>query len=362
MVTDSATNEATSASVNVRVDNTAPFVAIGGIANGQNVSGSIGLSATATDVGGSGILSVQYGYRTQGSVGGYTTIGSSSTPSSYGVTLNTLSPLVADGLYQIRAVATDLANHTQESSVTSVRVDNTDPGTPLTPTGLTPVSASPTIGFTAATDGGSGIAHYDVYRDGTPVGPQVPVGSGGPYTWSDTGLSAAGSYDYTVVAVDAAGNESSASGALTIYLDPSGQSTPTSVAALANPTSQRPQISWGAPVFFAVDHYSVYRGGSFVMDTTATTFTDLTAGDGSHTYQVVAKDSSNVAGIASAPVTILFDTAAPDGAGSRPGDCRARRLGRHRLGGRERRGRLGRDALRRPQVAVLDAPGLGGRR
>ena len=31
-----------------------------------------------------------------------------------------------------------------------------------------------------------------------------------------------------------------------------------------------------APVFFAVDHYSVYRGGAFVTDTTATTFTDLT--------------------------------------------------------------------------------------
>ena len=83
------------------------------------------------------------------------------------------------------------------------------------------------------------------------------------------------------------------------------------MAALANSDEPASQISWGAPVSFAVDHYSVYRGGSFVMNTTATTFTDLTAGDGSHTYQVVAKDSSNVAGIASAPVTILFDTAAP---------------------------------------------------
>ena len=292
-------------------------------------------------------------------------IGSSSTPSSYGFDVQ--HALAARGGWPVpdsRSRDAIWRTTRRRARVTSVRVDNTDPGTPRTPTGLTPVSASPTINFTAATDGGSGIAHYDVYRDGTPVGPQVPVGSGGPYTWSDTGLSAAGSYDYTVVAVDAAGNESSTVGG-THQIYPRSERPVhrrQSVTAFANPTSQRPQISWGAPVFFAVDHYFGVprrpRSSRTPRRRRSPTSRPATARTPTRSSR---RTSSNVAryrvGAGHDPVRHRC----AHGPGSRPGDCRARRFSRYRLGGRERRGRLRRDALRRPQVAVLDAPGLGGR-
>ena len=107
--------------------------------------------------------------------------------------------------------------------------------------------------------------------------------------------SGAHAYLYTVVAVDAAGNPSAQSPSHTIVLDPGAVSAPTSVTAVASPTSQAPQLTWGAPTapLFTVaplQRLSRRAGTPVGVVIGATTFTDTTPNlaDGSYTYQVVA--------------------------------------------------------------------------
>ena len=235
---------------------------------------------------------------------------------------------VADGRYEIRALASDAAGNTTPSLVTNVLVDNTAPNTPAKPLGAVTVVAAPTITVVPTTDVGttfaSGIDHYDVFRAGIPTPINAsPIPAAGPYTWSDvTGSSnspavTAGTYTYTVVAVDLAGNASAGSPGLSIVLDPQSVSAPTSVSATATPTNQRPQVSWAAPSAtpgFTLDHYRVLRNGVFLQNVTATIFTDATSSlaDSTYTYQVIATDSADSAfGAASAPVSVVYDTTAP---------------------------------------------------
>ncbi|WP_435279908.1 glycoside hydrolase family 6 protein [Streptomyces sp. 1222.5] len=93
-----------------------------------------------------------------------------------------------------------------------------DTKAPTAPTGLT-VSAtaadSVSLTWTAATDD-TGVAGYDVYRDGVKAG----TATGTSYT--DQGLSPATTYRYTVKARDAAGNVSAASAAVSATTKTSG--------------------------------------------------------------------------------------------------------------------------------------------
>ena len=326
LATDDAGNTHADAVVNVVVDNTVPSVALGGVASSTTVGGPLplALSATAGDTGGSGLVSVTFGYRL-GSSGGFTTIGAPDTSSPYGASFNATA--LADGSYEIRARALDGSGNVTDSVAMSVFIDNADPAAPSAPTGLSPVSAAPTITFDAATDpvtGGnsSGVDYYDVLRGGTRVNiAHIDETGDGSYTWTDDAASSSNpasgtaTYVYTVIAVDNVGNVSVASGTRSIFLDSSAASAPIGLAALATPTAQRPQISWAAPTSpgFAIDHYNVYRGGAFLQSVGATTFTDNSSGlaDGTYTYQVVAADSLNAPGIASGSIAIAFDTTAP---------------------------------------------------
>ena len=259
--------------VNVTLDNTPPSVILGGVANNAEVHGPVDLSATAADTGGSGVFSVQFGFRPEAG-GSYTNIGSLLTAEPFGATWSTAIGAPVDGYYQIRAQAIDVATNPGEDSVTHVLVDNHAPNPPAAaPTGLSPVSASPTISFIAAgdvTSNGvqSGIDHYDVYRDNVKVNAAaIQVAGGGPYTWTDAAPQSlnppsgnpAHAYSYTVKAVDGAGNVSVASAPHVIVLDAVAGSAPTSVTALASPTSQLPQVSWGPPANAALPGRSLQR-------------------------------------------------------------------------------------------------------
>ncbi|WP_127529929.1 family 14 glycosylhydrolase [Paenibacillus kobensis] len=91
--------------------------------------------------------------------------------------------------------------------------DTTAPSVPtgLTSTGKTDTTVS--LSWTASTDntGGSGLAGYDVYRNGNLVKSGVTAAS-----YTDTGLSPATSYSYTVRAKDIAGNVSAGSSAISV--------------------------------------------------------------------------------------------------------------------------------------------------
>ncbi|AEI40690.1 carbohydrate binding domain-containing protein [Paenibacillus mucilaginosus] len=89
--------------------------------------------------------------------------------------------------------------------------DTTPPSVPAGLTLGTVTSSSIAISWTASTDnpGGSGVAGYDVYRNGTLIKAGVTAAS-----FTDTGLTAATTYTYTVTAKDALGNVSAPSAAL----------------------------------------------------------------------------------------------------------------------------------------------------
>ena len=118
---------------------------------GTPLRGSVPLSATAASD--RGITSVVFSSAPAGT--GTWTVACTRNATPYTCTFDTTA--VADGLRDVRAVATDSAGYTRTSTVTNRRVDNTaptatttDPGSPLT--GTVPVAGT-------AADGGSGLAN-----------------------------------------------------------------------------------------------------------------------------------------------------------------------------------------------------------
>ena len=93
--------------------------------------------------------------------------------------------------------------------------DTTPPSTPTNLVVTSTTSSSASLSWTASTDN-IGVTGYNVYRNGVQVG----TASGTSYT--DTGLSAATAYQYSVTAHDAAGNLSAASGIATGTTAPPG--------------------------------------------------------------------------------------------------------------------------------------------
>jgi beta-glucosidase len=98
--------------------------------------------------------------------------------------------------------------------------DTTAPSTPGAPVASAVTATGLTLTWPASADtGGSGLAGYDVYRNGTLIGSPAAA------TYPVTGLTADTRYEFTVVARDAAGNRSAASPALAVTTAPSGTTT-----------------------------------------------------------------------------------------------------------------------------------------
>ncbi|WP_033221818.1 cellulase family glycosylhydrolase [Kitasatospora phosalacinea] len=98
---------------------------------------------------------------------------------------------------------------------------NGDVQAPSVPGGLTvsgTTAGSVSLSWTASTDN-TAVTGYDVYRNGTKVGSATST------SYTDSGLSAATAYSYTVRAKDAAGNVSAASAAVTATTSTGGGGT-----------------------------------------------------------------------------------------------------------------------------------------
>jgi PQQ-dependent dehydrogenase (s-GDH family) len=89
--------------------------------------------------------------------------------------------------------------------------DTQDPTTPTNLSASNITQSSCTLSWTASTDN-NGVAGYDVYRNSAKVNTSLVTGT----SYNATGLSANTTYSFTVVAKDAAGNESSASQELNV--------------------------------------------------------------------------------------------------------------------------------------------------
>jgi hypothetical protein len=186
------------------VDNTAPTTAT--LTDpGTPMTATETLSGGATDAG-SGIASWTVQYKP--SAGSTWTAACSDTASPFG-SCAWLTTAVADGLYDLRAVATDAAgNQRISATVASRRVDNTAPAVTLTNPGAT---LTGTVSLAATATDAGGVASVAFERSPAGVGTWVSIctDSATPFSCSfNTAALADGSYDLRARATDAAGNQS----------------------------------------------------------------------------------------------------------------------------------------------------------
>lgn len=263
-------------------DTTAPSVTMTAPTSGSTVSGTITLSANASD--NTGVVGVQF--KLNGA-----NAGSEDTTAPYSMTWNTTT--VTNGSYTLSAVARDAAGNTNTSAVT-VTVNNTvtPPADTTAPTVTftSPASGATVVGTVAITADASdnvGVASVAFSLDGI----LHTTDTTAPYsaTFISTGV-ANGPHTWTAVARDAAGNTSTATRSITVNntVTPPDPTVPTGLTAVAtSPTTVA--LSWNSSG--TVYGYELWRNGGNIGHIVGqgTTYTDtgLTAGT-TYTYAVSA--------------------------------------------------------------------------
>jgi chitodextrinase len=177
-------------------DTTKPSVNITSPANGATVNGSITIAANASD--NVGVTKVEF-------YDGSTLVGSSSTQ-PYSYMWNTKN--ASAGSHTLTAKAYDAANNVTTSAAVQVTVTNTTADTtqPSVPSGLAVMgvtTSSVSLSWNASTDN-VGVTGYRIYRYGGSTSSATVTTT----SFTDSGLSAGTAYNYTVSAIDAAGNAS----------------------------------------------------------------------------------------------------------------------------------------------------------
>ena len=200
----------------------------------------------------------------------------------------------------------------QDMIVTPPKNDTTPPTTPSQISADAISSSQIDIAWGGSTDPvvvdqlNSGVSGYELYRNGS----LVKVFASSQRFYSDTGLSGATNYEYTLIAVDGAGNKSAPAvfGASTL-LNP--DSTPPSAPSGINLTpisSSKIDISWGASIdpkvlsetSSGVKEYRVFRDGKLIA---TVPFSELSysdfglSGSTTYNYEVVAYDFAGNASI-----------------------------------------------------------------
>lgn len=157
---------------------------------GSPLRGSVTVSATAASD--RGIASVAFASAPAGT-GSWTTA-CTDTVAPYSCTFDTTA--VADGLRDVRAVATDRAGYARTDTVLNRRVDNTAPAVSTTDPG-SPLTGSVNVSSSATDTGGSGVASVTPqYRATSGSWVDVCTAAASPMTCAwNTGSLADGLYD-----------------------------------------------------------------------------------------------------------------------------------------------------------------------
>jgi fibronectin type 3 domain-containing protein len=302
----------------------------------QNTNGWLGLGGVTVNSAGAGTApTAPTGLRATGAASSISlnwTAPSSGTPAGYeilrdGTVIATTQstsytdlslPTSASHSYTVEAF--DSVGDTSPASAavaasTTSGVDNTAPTAPANVTTSNVTGDETTLSWTQSNDD-TGVAGYDIYRNGTLVGTTTFT------DYTDIELAGSTAYQYTVKAYDPAGNLSAPSSPVNVTTGASETTTaPGTPTALASPSQAGSAIdlSWTAPTstggLGAIAGYDIYRNGILVGTTTATeqgtggsptptiyTDTGLTAGT-SYTYTVAAFDAAGDTSTASAPIT-----------------------------------------------------------
>jgi Bacterial Ig domain len=203
IATDTANNKATSAAVPITVNNTnstAPTVSITSPASGATVTGTISVTASASDSSVS-ITSVQF--QVDGA-----NLGAAATVAPYAASLNTTT--LTNGKHTLTAIATDTANSKATSAAVSITVNNSTQ--PLAVTITFPSSGatvSGTISVTANASASAGVASVQFLLDGSNLG---SADTTSPYAVSwDTTTASNGGHVLAARALDKLGNSATSS-------------------------------------------------------------------------------------------------------------------------------------------------------
>jgi chitodextrinase len=202
-------------------------------------------------------------------------------------------------------------------ATTTTPAADTTPPTP--PTGLTAAAMGSTGANTSwsASIDNVGVTAYIVLRNG------IQVATPATTSYTDTGLSAATTYTYTVAARDAAGNISPNSTSVSVTTASVGDTTPPSTPAGltgAAAGSTGANLSWSASTDnVAVTGYIVRRNGTQVATPAATAYADtgLSAAT-TYSYTVAARDAAGNVSANSASVSVTTASAADTAPPSQP--------------------------------------------
>ncbi len=205
--------------------------------------------------------------------------------------------LAALTTYSYSVSAFDAAGNASDALAAAVTTPTSGTGSaPTVPTGLSigvTGETSLSLSWVASTDDVA-VAAYEVYRGGV----SVAVVPGTSTSWTDTGLTAATTYSYTVRAGDADGNWSAQTAAVagtTLAPDTTPPSVPTALNGTGASTTSI-SVNWAASTDDrAVAGYGVYRDDVLVGSVDASTTAYLDEGlvlGSTHTYAVDAVDAA----------------------------------------------------------------------
>ena len=294
-------------------DTTLPAVSVSAPATGATVSGTVTVSATASD--NVGVAGVQF--RLDGA-----NVGSEDTTSPYSISWNTTS--APNGSHALTAVARDAAGNTRTSAAVNVTVQNqaagdtTPPAVSITaPANGATVSA--TINVSAGASDNVGVAGVQFLLDGANLGAED---TSSPYSvsWNTTAASN-GSHTLVARARDAAGNTQTSSVTVTVQNQAADTTVPT--VALSAPASGATVSGTVAISATASDNVGV-AGVQFRVDGVNVGAEDTTSpysiswntaaiANGNHTLTAVARDAAGNTATASRSVTVSNAQPVPGG-------------------------------------------------
>jgi chitodextrinase len=227
--------------------------------------------------------------------------------------------LSADTDYRYRVQAVDDSGEagtpSEEVVVHTPAADDTEPPTAPDQLEVTDLATDHvSLAWQPSTDA-SGVVAYDVRRDGD----TIATTDGLTRTFTDDDVTPGASYDYTVVARDAAGNVSQSSNSALVDVprpDTSPPAAPTGLAATWS-ASTGSSLTWDTGTDDrGVTGYLVDRDGTTIASPTGTSFKDTAPlSSGSHSYIVRAVDAAGNVSQASSPAVVVVpappDTRAP---------------------------------------------------
>src|SRR5207244_3522517 len=295
---DAANNTATSASVSVTVpDTTAPTVSVTSPTSGATVSGSITVSASASD--NVGVVGVQF--QLDGAP-----LGAEDTTAPYSVSWNTATASI--GSHTLTAVARDAANNTATSASVSVMVSDTTAPTVSITSPTSGATVSGTVTVSAGASDNVEVAEVQFQLAGAH---RVAEDTTAPYSvpW-DTTTGTAGTHTLRAIARDGAGNTSVPFSISVTVSNGAPPDTTAPTVSITSPSSGA-TVSGSITVSASASDNVGVVGVQFQLDgaplgaedTTApysVPWDTTTATAGSHTLSAVARDTSNNTGTAAA--------------------------------------------------------------